>query len=86
MQLTCDQVVSTYVGWPNGKKPASTLHMNLSTTKVNASRRKSTQVGGQTKRKSKTSVALRRLASPFGQGLRMAQEKVRFTDSKLYAY
>ena len=60
---------STCVGWPNGEK----LRTNLSSIKVNASHRKSAQVGGQTKRKlverkSKTCVDLRRLASPFGQG------------------
>ena len=43
----------TCAGWPNGKNLAS-----LSSTKVNAGPRKSMQVGGQTKRKSKTCVDL----------------------------
>ena len=48
------------------------LRTNLSSAKANASHRKPTQVGGQTKRK----LNLRRLASPFGQGFR---ENIRVT-------
>ena len=35
--MTCDQFVSTCVGWPNGEKLAATCVLNLSSTKVNAS-------------------------------------------------
>ena len=42
IEMSCDQLVSTCVGWPNGE--------TRQTTKANASRCKSTQVGGQTKR------------------------------------
>ena len=44
MQLACDQLVSTCVGWPNGEKLASTC------VRIWA-QPKSAQVGGQTKRK-----------------------------------
>ena len=66
IQLTCDQLVSTCVGWPNGEKLASTC------VRIWA-RPKSTQVGGQTRCKSKTFVDLRRLVSSFGQGLTLHQ-------------
>ena len=56
-----------WLAWPNAEKLANS---NSSSTKVNVSHRKSSQVGGQTKRKSKTCIDLRRLGSPFGQGLR----------------
>ena len=68
------------LGWPNGKK---NLRPNLSSTKVNASRRKSMQVdavGGQTKRKLNVQN-LRRLASPFGQGLRTFPRKAKLVIS-----
>ena len=42
IEMSCDQLVSTCVGWPNGE--------TRQTTKANASRCKSLQVGGQTKR------------------------------------
>ena len=45
------RLVSTCVGWSNGEKKFVNLRTNLSSTKVNASHRKSTQVGGQAKRK-----------------------------------
>ena len=41
---------------------------------MNANRRKSSQVGGQTKRKLSASPNLRRLASPFGQGFKMKKK------------
>ena len=38
IQLTCDQLVSTFVGWTNGETLASTwVRTNLSSIKVNAS-------------------------------------------------
>ena len=37
IQMTCDQLVSTCVGWPNGEKLASTCVRILSSTKVKAS-------------------------------------------------
>ena len=53
-----------------GGQTVKNLRPNLSSTKVHASRCKSTQVGGQTKRKLNARVQnLRRLASPFGQDL-----------------
>ena len=56
IQLTCDHLVSTCVGWPNGEKFASTC------VRICA-RPKSTQVGGQgetqVERKWKTCVDLR---------------------------
>ena len=52
IQLTCDQLVSTCVGWPNGEKLASTCIRIWV-------RPKSTQVGGQTKRTSWTCVDMR---------------------------
>ena len=42
MQLTCDQLVSNYIGWPNGEKPCVVLRTNLSSSKVNAISPKST--------------------------------------------
>ena len=66
IQLTCDQLVSTCVGWPNGENLrllASKFELDQSqrkSTQVVASRCKSTQVGGQTKRKLNAS---RKLAS-----------------------
>ena len=78
-KITCDQLVSTCAGCPNGKKLASTYvqiwaqpkstQVDASRRKsmqVAASRRKSTQVGGQT--------------SPFGQGLRL------YNISKMHAF
>ena len=69
IQLTCDQLVSTCVGWPNGEKLASTC------VRVWA-RPKSTQVvANQRKWVAKRNASwtqvknLRRLASPFGHGL-----------------
>ena len=50
------------------------LCTNLSSIKVNASQRKSSlvnAVGGQTKRRSKTCIDLRRLASPVDPGLKL---------------
>ena len=38
IQLTCDQLVSTFVGWTNGETLASTwVRTNFSSTRVNAS-------------------------------------------------
>ena len=51
IQLTCDQLVSTCVGWPNDEKTCVDLRTNLSLTKVVAS-------GWPAKRKSKTYVDL----------------------------
>ena len=48
------QLVSTCVGWPNGVKICADLRTNVSST----SQRKSSQVGGQTKRKLNTSRKL----------------------------
>ena len=67
IQMTCNELVSICVGWPNSEKRASTC------VRIWA-RPKSTQVGGQTKRKLNAnrklaSVDLRLLASPFGQRL-----------------
>ena len=60
IQLTCDRIVSTCVGWPNGEKLGSacvrigarpkSLSMQVDVTK---------QVDGQKKRKLKTYVDLR---------------------------
>ena len=47
-QFTCDQFVSTCVGWPNGEilhVACIELRTNVSSTNVNVSRRKSTQAG-----------------------------------------
>ena len=59
-----------------GQRVKSLRRMNLSSTKVNASHRKSTKVGGQTKRKSNTSRTQVEVENsswlacePFGQGI-----------------
>ena len=72
IQLICDQLVSTCVGWPNGETTCVDLRTNLSSTK------QATQVNAsgwpnetQIERKSKTYVDLGGLANPFGQGLRL---------------
>ena len=60
-QITCDQLVLTCTGWPNGKNLASTcvqISARPKSTQVVASRCKSTQVGGQTKRKLNASPIL----------------------------
>ena len=67
IQLNCDQLVSTCVGWSNGEKLASTC------VRIRA-RPKASQVGGQTKRKtnasSKSCVALRvRFVRPISTSL-----------------
>ena len=62
IQMTCDQLVSTCVGWPNGKKLAPTWTRPKS-MQIIASQRSGWRNG-----KSKNCVDLRRLASSFGQG------------------
>ena len=70
LRSTCVDLRWVAKRWINGVS----LHTSLSSTKVNASRRKSIQVGGQTKhklyeRKLKTCVGLRvRLVSWFNSG------------------
>ena len=56
--VSCSQLALTCIGWPNVKKTCINLATNLSTTKVSASHRKSMQVGGQIKHKSKTCIGL----------------------------
>ena len=67
------------------------LRPNLSSTKVNASPRKLSQVHTsgwpnekQVERKSQTCIDLRRLASPFGQGLTMKYSLGVVFDPKKY--
>ena len=63
IQLTCDQLVSTCVGWPDGRLSYE-FEARPKSMQVKASGwPNETQVGG----KSKGCVDLRRLASPFGQ-------------------
>ena len=68
-QITCDQLVSTCAGSPNGKKTCIYLHPNLSPAKVNASPCKSSQVGGQMKRKLNTSPKLGSTCKSIWPGL-----------------
>ena len=70
IQLTCDQLVSTCVGWPNGERLASTcieFEFDQSQHKWVA------------KRKALVELALtcaRRLASPFGHWASVTSEGV----------
>ena len=66
IQMTCDWLVSTYVGWPNGEKLADTFELNESQCK-------STQVGDQTKRKSNTSQKLALTSESIWPGLNRFQ-------------
>ena len=74
IQLTCDQLVSTYVGLPNDELA---YEFELDPSHRKSTRCSSTQVGGQTKRKlyqAKTCVDLRfRLARDLG-----SERKMRF--------
>ena len=66
IQLTCNQLVSTCVGWPPKKQElVSNLLMNLSTTKVSASERKWVAKWNASWTQVKN---LHWLASPFVQG------------------
>ena len=76
IQLTCDQLVSTCVGWPNGEN----LRRLAYEFELDQSKRKSSQVHAsgwpnetQVERKSKTCVDLRvRLASGFSFSVRVS--------------
>ena len=57
--------MSTCAGWPNGKKLASKFELDQS-------QRKSTQVGGQTKRKSNASRKLASTCESVWPGLKVS--------------
>ena len=62
-QFTCDQIVSTCAGWPNGKKLASKFELDQS-------QHKSSQAGGHTKRKLNASPKLASTCESVSPGLK----------------
>ena len=72
IEMTCDQLVSTCVVWPNDEKLALTcvwIWARPKSTQVIARPRKWVVKRNASLRNSKTCVDFRRLASPFGQSL-----------------